>query len=137
MSTAILTTATNATMYVDDTRERTTSTGRADYVRVSRVGLGRGHLQLIAPKVSNRTLHWFERAQASGRERDWEEFIQQVTRLAQTPAERVTLDEIAMLWSLASTVSSSYRPAAALVRAVSAFLGSPSWGGMHRMPSSR
>lgn len=99
-------------------------------------------LQLV-PGIQNRVRHGYERAQRSGREPDWDRFVDEVARAARDAND----DEVGALLGLAVADHKSYRPAAAVARALASWLEheplrEPSSAGLlalagHRSPEVR
>lgn len=82
-----------------------------------------GKLKLVEPVVQDRISSAFEKALSSGREAEWESFVDRVSALV----DRLTEVEFHALARLTLTVGSNYRPAAALARALSAYVASERW----------
>jgi hypothetical protein len=82
-----------------------------------------GKLKLVEPVVQDRVSSAFEKALTSGREAEWESFVDRVSALV----DRLTEAEFYALARLTLTVGSNYRPAAALARVLSAYVASERW----------
>jgi len=84
-----------------------------------------GRFELVTPDVQNRIARAFEMAMMSGREVDWERFVERVSELAENATET---EVFGMLPLVARAVNSNYRPAAALARALGAYAENERWG---------
>jgi hypothetical protein len=82
-----------------------------------------GNLSLVEPVVQDRISPAFEKALASGREADWESFVDRVSALV----DRLTESEFYALARLTLTVGTNYRPAAALARVFSTYVATQRW----------
>ena len=82
-----------------------------------------GGLTLVEPVVQDRVSPAFEKALSSGRETEWETFVERVSGLA----DRLSESEFYALARLTLTVGSNYRPAAALARVLSTYVTSTRW----------
>lgn len=82
-----------------------------------------GKLTLVEPVVQDRVSPAFEKALTSGREAEWETFVERVSGLS----DRLTESEFYALARLTLTVGSNYRPAAALARVLSTYVASDRW----------
>jgi hypothetical protein len=82
-----------------------------------------GALSLVEPIVQDRISPAFERALTSGREAEWENFVDRVSALV----DRLTMSEFYALARLTLTVGSNYRPAAALARVLATYVVSDRW----------
>lgn len=86
-------------------------------------GFGIREMRLVTPQVQDRVSTAFERALASGREADWERFVERTAGLV----DRLTEPEFYVLANFTRTVGSNYRPAAALARTLGAYAAHARW----------